>query len=157
MHHSSSDPPPARLVEAHPTLRRLTGQVVWCLLEESEAAPEDQRAFMDRYEAARAEALPLVAAALDPQRAPWVRIVADGPGPGCERCGALDGLVLRLDGPQALAWLPPWGLGCRARALPLDGEPGPDDRPVDRDQDPPRSRLLCGQWVLEHPWSREKG
>lgn len=151
---------PAALLEAHPTLRRLSGQVVWCLFEDAETPAAHAQAFLDRYEATKAEALPLLAAALaapdtpgGKDAAPWVRIRVDGPGPACAACAALDGRLLHLDGPGALAFLPPFALGCPARAERLPGAPGPGAPLVDRAAPSPHGRLLCGQWIFTHPWA----
>lgn len=151
---------PAALLEAHPTLRRLSGQVVWCLFEDAETPAAHAQAFLDRYEATKAEALPLLAAALaapgapgGEDAAPWVRIRVDGPGPACAACAALDGRCLRLDGPGALAFLPPFALGCPARAERLPGAPGPGAPLVDRAAPSPHGRLVCGQWIFTHPWA----
>jgi len=151
---------PAALLEAHPTLRRLSGQVVWCLFEDAETPAAHAQAFLDRYEAAKAEALPLVAAALAAPdapggegAAPWVRIRVDGPGQPCAACAALDGQCLRLDGPGALAFLPPFALGCPARAERLPGAPAPGAPLVDRAAPSPHGKLACGQWIFTHPWA----
>lgn len=158
-------PSPAALLEAHPTLRRLSGQVVWCLFEDAESPAAHAQAFLDRYEAVKAATLPLVAVALAAEArkpapendtadaAPWVRIRVDGPGPACAACMALDGRCLRLDGPGALAFLPPFALGCPARAERLPGAPGPGAPLVDRAAPSPHGRLVCGEWVFTHPWA----
>lgn len=151
---------PAALLEAHPTLRRLSGQVVWCMFEEADSPAAHAQAFLDRYEAVKAGVLPLVAAALEagePGRAedaaPWVRLRVDGPGTPCAACAALDGRCLRLDGPGALAFLPPFALGCLARAERLPGAPRPGEPLVDRASPSPHGRLLCGEWIFTHPWA----
>lgn len=148
----------AALIEAHPVLRRLTGQVIWVMFEEAEATPEAIQAFLDRYEQVKAETLPLVEAALDPGAAPLVRIETDGPGRRwCEHCARMHDKLLRLDGPQALAFLPPYSMGCRARAVAADDAAPDTQETVDRAADAPPGKLLCGEWVFSHPWDSETG
>ncbi len=117
-------PPAARLLDLHPLLRRLSGQAIWNLLEE-EGLSEDHIALaLDRFEAAKAACVDLLARAADPaQRAarPWV-LLRLAPGlPACPGCAALHHTVLAADHPDLAGLIPPFGLGC-ALAAELAGE-----------------------------------
>lgn len=152
-------PPQSALIEAHPTLRRLSGQVIWCMFEEADAALEDIQSFLDRYEAIKAHTTALVAKALDPAHAPLVRLTVSGPGPSCASCQRLHGTVLRLDGPEAVRFLPPFALGCRieAESVAQQDEAALAHLPrVDRQQSAPPCDLVCGEWIFSQVWHQDK-
>lgn len=91
-------PPAAHLLDRHPVLRRLSGQVIWRLLEE-EGLPETRIALaLESFEAAKAAHLDLLR--LDPA------------GPACAACAALRHGLLPAGHPDLAQIIPPYGLGC---------------------------------------------
>ncbi len=142
------------LARRHPLYARLSGQVVWRLLEEGELEPPRLAQLMDHYEAVRAQTLETLALFLGPEpgRPAFLRIVvaqAPTPAPICSQCQARAGKLVPADSPWLLDFFPPYSLGCRARAEAVfDAKP---DRGalVDLSQ-PPRRSLYCpSEWLFQ--------
>lgn len=149
--------PPA-LVDCHPLLRRLSGQVIWCMFEEYEADPADIDAFLQWYEARRAEALSLIARVQDPVPSGDIaalRIDVQNTPNTCDFCAALSGKYIDASDPDLPNLMPPYGLGCAARAVAVTPEDAAALDPADRitGEITPPCNLLCGDWIFTHPWS----
>ena len=106
-----------KLVDRHPLLARLTGQVVWNLAEEAGADDDECGLFMDHYVAWRGAALAVLERLRD---APGggLRLMVDDEdrAAACPECMALHGVVLSGTHPDLAAWLPPFSIGCHCRA-----------------------------------------
>jgi hypothetical protein len=119
-------PPAAQLLDRHPVLRRLSGQVIWRLLEE-EGLPEARIALaLESFEAAKAAHVELLRRSADPaERAarPWVLLRLAPGGPACAACAALRHALLPADRPDLAQIIPPYGLGCGlAASLAADAD-----------------------------------
>lgn len=103
----------------HPLFKRLSGQVIWALLEEAELDPDAIDAFMDRFEKLRAETLSLLDE-LDNEGGALEIVARNATCPACESCASLVGRCIPGDVPAPYSLMPPYGLGCRltARHLP---------------------------------------
>ncbi|MEW5774297.1 MAG: hypothetical protein AB1916_12325 [Thermodesulfobacteriota bacterium] len=150
-------PPAARLLDLHPVLRRLSGQVIFRLLEEEELPEERIAAALDCFEAAKAAHVDLLRRAADPaERAarPWV-LLRPAPGaPACAGCADLRHGLLAADRPDLAELLPPYGLGCGLSAdLAGDADLAgldPAPAPLDPARLPARS-LFCVCRGLDSP------
>jgi hypothetical protein len=153
------------LIARHPLFSKLSGQVIWLLFEEHDADPADIGAFMDHF-------MPHFTGQLDVLRRllehpdGWLRIRVSAP-PGaesdaaraaCPACAALDGSFLAASDPRLAAFLPPYSLGCRARAEFVDAAAFaaldaprllPPDAPT-----PPRELHCPSEWLFSHPWAK---
>ncbi|MGE4296588.1 MAG: hypothetical protein AB7E47_01045 [Desulfovibrionaceae bacterium] len=151
------------LLRRHPLFTRLSGQVIWLLFEEHGAAPDDIDAFMDQYVLWRDEQLGVFKRLLSTPDG-MLRIRADqtaalgAPCPApCPTCERLNGLLVAASDPRLLDWLPPYSLGCRARAtfVAADEPPG-GAAPIDTAATPPPRSLHCPSgWIFTHPWAKE--
>jgi len=153
-------PQAARLLDRHPVLRRLSGQVIFRMLEE-EGLPEARiGAALDCFEAAKAAHLELLRRAADPaERAarPWVLLRLDPAGPAepaCAKCAALRHALIPADRPDLAELLPPYGLGCGlAATLASDADLAgldPAPAPLDPARLPTRA-LFCAARGLDGP------
>jgi hypothetical protein len=118
--------PAARILDRHPLLRRLSGQVIWNLLEEEGRSEAQIAAALDSFEQAKAACVDLLRRAADPaERAsrPWVLLRLAPELPACPGCTALANTVLAADLPDLAELIPPFGLGCALTAsLAGDGD-----------------------------------
>lgn len=115
------------LLQLHPLLSRLSGQVVWCLLEERGVEPDAVHAFMDGFEALKRETSLLLEKLMQAKESIVLRIkpvVELEAYPLCPDCLLFSGMHLCI-GPDekeaALRFLPPFGLGCPLRAEIVEG------------------------------------
>ncbi|NJB67641.1 hypothetical protein GGQ74_001281 [Desulfobaculum xiamenense] len=149
--------PPA-IIESHPLVRRLSGQIIWCMFEEYDAAPEDIQAFLDLYDAERARALSAVSRIVAPtadDNTGGIMIRLRDTGHVCPFCEALNGRFLPVGHPELLHFLPPFGLGCAAYAEVLTREQVaalPAAQRIDTSLVPPCD-LTCGEWIFTRTWS----
>ncbi|MFW5733831.1 MAG: hypothetical protein ACOCWR_02115 [Oceanidesulfovibrio sp.] len=111
-------PESKQLLAEHPLFKRLTGQVVWTLLEEAGVDPGHIDPFMDRFEALKAETLAQLKT-LDEEGGALAIVEAPGAGPVCDGCARLAGHCIPGDVPDPIRLMPPYGLGCRLRARHL--------------------------------------
>ncbi|MHC1791685.1 hypothetical protein [Solidesulfovibrio sp.] len=139
-------PSPAKLLQKHKLLSKLSGQVVWNLAEEAGADASQLEAFMDFFEAQKARAVALLEALADDPDA-WLILELDEASPACPACTRLAGLAVPATHPDMPDYLPPFGLGC-----PLTGRPGrPDPAQVRAAASLPPApvhRLCCDQRPL---------
>lgn len=149
----------AHTVECHPLIRRLSGQVIWCMFEEYEADPDDIQTFLDTYEETKAHTLALIARIQDPvpdSDLAAIRIDVEDTGSTCEFCKSLHGKYFRTTHANAASLVPPFGLGCAAKATPISPEElaalAPEDE-LSEDIAPP-CNLICGDWIFTHKWSK---
>ncbi len=146
---------PATL-EAHPLLRRLSGQAIWLLLEERGVGEEAIGEFLDRWNARRAEALEALDRLLDPNgAAAGMRIVV--PEGACPDC-APAGLVVPAGHPFLAALCPPYALDCPARAEVLEtGHPDLARALAPDDPGPasPHGHLLCPHAPAGGDWPKD--
>ncbi|MEG6506986.1 hypothetical protein [Nitratidesulfovibrio sp. 1201_IL3209] len=138
-------PATGRLVDSHPLLARLTGQVVWNLAEEAGADDGECSLFMDHYVAWRGAALGVLERLRDAPGGGLRLVVDDEDRAGaCPECVALHGVVLPGTHPDLAAWLPPFSIGCHCRAEYVEATEmavaGPHLPPGLR---PPAHRLCC--------------
>lgn len=150
-------PTPASLLDRHPVLRRLSGQVIFRLLEEEGLDETRIAAALDAFEAAKAAHLNLLRRAADPaERAarPWVLLRLAPASPACAGCSILAHGVLPADHPGLAELLPPYGLGCALAAdLASDADLAgldPASRPLDPARLPART-LFCAARGLDRP------
>lgn len=107
-----------QLLAEHPLFKRLTGQVVWTLLEEAGLDPDAIDAFMDRYERLKAETIALIKE-LD-EEGGALQIIRDGSErSACDSCNLLVGHCIPGDVIHPIRLMPPYGLGCRLRVRHL--------------------------------------
>ena len=136
---------------AHPLVRRLSGEVIWLMLEEQGVPDAEIQAFMERWEKPMFTALHALDRLTAPGARGGIRILVPDAGAACARCAALDGLVVPAGHPSLAGLCPPFALDCPARAELL--EPGHPDfaRAMERALSPddpgpasPHGDLLCG-------------
>lgn len=146
----------AQLLDRHPLLRRLSGQIVWLMFEEHEAALDDIQAFLDGLQPVLRDAAELIAISLSGEQR-YARIKVAGAKVPCARCAAMAEKVIALHREGAERLLPPYGLGCplRAELIPSAQEPPGSDELLDPADGSPHGELLCGDWIFSHPWSRK--
>ncbi|SKA69295.1 hypothetical protein [Desulfobaculum bizertense] len=146
------------VVECHPLIRRLSGQVIWCMFEEYDANPGDIQAFLDRYDKRKTRTLEIIARAKsgDPTLA-GIRLELTLPAKACPICRRLSGKFIPVSDERFYSFLPPFGLGCAARAVALSPEELKEQKAEDSltDEELPPCELLCGDWIFTHPWSLE--
>ncbi|MBU1002218.1 MAG: hypothetical protein KKE73_06815 [Proteobacteria bacterium] len=146
----------AQLLDRHPLLRRLSGQIIWLMFEEHEAPLEDIQAFLDGLQPVLQESAELIAAALSGKEL-YARIKLAGKVTPCRKCAAMVEKVIALHQEGAERLLPPYGLGCplRAEIIPSAQEPPDNSELLDPAKGSPHGELLCGEWIFSHPWSRQ--
>lgn len=111
-------PEAKELMSRHPLFKRLTGQVVWTLLEEAGLDPDAIDAFMSRFEKLRAETLDLLDE-LDNEGGALEITEHSTICASCESCAGLVGHCIPGDVPDPIRLMPPYGLGCRLTARHL--------------------------------------
>jgi len=149
------------LLQQHPLFKKLSGQIVWYMFEER-GTPQDQiDAFFTHLEACRVETLEAMRRLLrheDDEEPRWMLVeVRQGAesAPPCARCRAMDGILIRADDPRLLEYLPPYSVGCRARALVVTAEHARERlaRNPRSLPSPPGHMLHCpSEWIFEHAW-----
>lgn len=107
-------------IEQHPMFRRLSGQVIWALLEENDASQEECGLFMDTFYE-RFQNLVRVLARTKSHPHGFIRIIAgpahdklhdEGPCTGCTGCDSLAGAIYPANMPNLIEHLPPYSIGC---------------------------------------------
>ncbi|BBD06760.1 hypothetical protein [Desulfovibrio ferrophilus] len=153
---SSNTPTTAQLLDRHPLLRRLSGQIVWLMFEEHDADPDDIQAFLDRMQPVMNGSAELIEAILSGEEL-YARIRRDGKGVPCEKCTAMEGKAIALHQEGAEQLLPPYGLGCplRAEIIPPGQRPPDEDELLDPAKGSAHGDLVCGDWIFTHPWGNE--
>ncbi len=141
----------AQFIEQHPMFRRLSGQVIWGLLEENDATQEECGLFMDTfYERFQTMVGALARTASHPSG--FIRITA-GPAhdalsahgdacQGCAGCETLAGTIYPASMPHLIAHLPPYSIGCSLGIKFLKVLPEFSDEQV-QDSPPQSTYQLC--------------
>ncbi len=101
--------------------RRLSGQVIWALLEENDASQDECGLFMDTFYT-RFQAMVRVLARTKSHPSGYIRITADKAHDGlatateacqgCVGCSSLVGTIYPASMPRLIEHLPPYSLGC---------------------------------------------
>lgn len=138
-----------RLRSIHPLYKRLSGDVVWVLLEEYGYDQSQCGQFLDQTIAQmhkilavmeKVEQVPGLACVYEK----WVD--KEGTCTVCDCCGFLEGKVVPGTGAAAFAFFPPFGVGCQMGCRVVHGqqalEPGKDLTPL-RPEDIPQHSLCC--------------
>ncbi len=99
-----------RLRNIHPLYKRLSGDVVWALLQENGFDDNVAGKLMD---AVLDEMHGVVAAMSAVERNPQMSLTLKAKGPVCERCAVFHGTVLSSVNPQWIDFLPPFAVGCQ--------------------------------------------
>jgi hypothetical protein len=149
------------LLDRHPVLRRLSGQIIWNLFEEYEVAPEAIDAFLRLYEETRRHVADTLRMA-DAKKAPnsCVIVQLSRRHNLCPACTAMEGIHIPLEHPHLAELLPPYGLGCAAFIRPEVVPPSQTENPGTETKSllyEPKitSKLLCGEWIFAYPWLKE--
>lgn len=152
------------LLLQHPLFKKLSGQIVWYMFEERDVPPEDVDSFFTHLEACRVETLDAMRHLLHPPSDDEsacllieVRQGREAPPP-CSRCKAMDGVVLPADHPRLLEYMPPYSVGCRARARVISSERGAKllEKQGNSLPEPPGYELHCpSEWIFSHDWSEQ--
>lgn len=152
------------LLQQHPLFKKLSGQIVWYMFEERDVPPEDIDAFFTHLESCRVETLDVMRRLLRPSSDTgevYLRVeVVQGKEapPPCSRCKVMDGIVLSASHPKLMEYMPPYSVGCRARARIIDGERAQAilERQGDSLPEPPEHQLHCPtEWIFSHKWDEE--
>lgn len=154
------------LLETHPLFRRLSGQIVWLLLEEQELSEAAIGAFLDRIEELRQATIQLmvdVAAGHGPAYLELVRGDGGNPlaaapeyarGETCADCARIAGRVIDTSAPDWQTLLPPYGLGCRLCARPWTRPEAPDTALLLSPAELPTPKLTCdSEWIFRTDWA----
>lgn len=143
----------AQLLDRHPLLRRLSGQIIWLMFEEHDIDPDVIQAFLDSMQPVLHDSAEIIEAAMSGEEL-YARITTTHDRIPCEGCAKMVGRAIALsrDGAETLL---PYGLGCPLRAEII---PPTQDAPAEKDLlDPaegsPHGHLLCGEWIFSHPWN----
>lgn len=153
------------LLQQHPLFKRISGQVVWLLFEEHHAPQAAVDAFFVDLETRRAETLDVMQRLLqatDADEPPClqIKVLHDvGDEPPCARCRAMADLVIPANHPRLMDYMPPFGLGCRARARYLGAQAARPFlvRQEGRLPNPPGHELHCpSEWLFRHDWGGER-
>lgn len=128
----------AQFIEQHPMFRRLSGQVIWALLEENDATQDECGLFMDSFYE-RFQNMVRVLARTQSHPNGFIRITAGQAHEklmrdakqgcaSCTACASLAGTIYPASMPQLIEHLPPYSLGCSLgieflKALPEVLEP----------------------------------
>lgn len=147
------------LSNLHPLFTRLSGQVIWLLMEEHDASSEDLNAFMDNVMAWRASHLQTMRSLLEDKKL-YMQITVDRIGDipkdqeACKTCEKLSGKIVSASHPDLIAMLPPYSLGCRCRGKVITEEELPDSPDFLMPEDCPRHSFMCPTgWFLSYPWA----
>lgn len=100
------------LAQRHGLLGILTGQVVWNLVEDAGATPDEVERFMDWYFTWREDLLDVLERISDTPTA-CVQLHVCNDAAACDACSALDGTLLSASIPDLIEKLPPFAIGCR--------------------------------------------
>ncbi len=126
-----------RLRAEHPLYTRLSGDVVWALLEEAGLDPEHCEVMMDEVLAAMNQTLKAMAA-VEQGSALALRLQLDEDA--CPHAAALNGAVINPANGDWKKALPPYAVGCSALGIAAD-VPGQD---AGQDLPPrPACGLIC--------------
>ena len=149
-----------KLSNAHPLFSRLSGQVLWVLMEEHGVSEADIDAFMDHAMQWRESHLTVMHDLLEhPEQYMQITIDTVEGLPqeqhACATCENLRGKVLPASHPDLIAMLPPYSLGCRARARMITKDELPDDAVEIQSSDCPAHNFMCNSgWFLTYPWAK---
>lgn len=132
-----------QLAELHPLFNRLSGQVIWTLLEDNDATPEEADLFMTRYFAWRDAVLDTMQRMYANPRG-FVVLRTQDCGRACPKCARLDGHYFSAAMPDLADHLPPFSIGCRCLPEYVDTLPeGATVSTPDIVSGAPRHRLCC--------------
>lgn len=149
------------LSNLHPLFTRLSGQVVWLLMEEHEASDEDLNAFMDSVMEWRTEHLKTMRALIE-DRSLYLEITIDhiehlaDKQQACATCQKLRGKIIAASHPDFIRMLPPYSLGCRCRGKILTATELPENPEFLSPEDCPKHSFMCPTgWFLDYPWANK--
>lgn len=150
-----------QLADAHPLFTRLSGQVIWLLMEENDADEADINAYMDNVMQWRESHLDTMRELLDNSEK-YMTIIID-PIDGltedqhaCATCEKLKGKIVPASHPDLIKMLPPYSLGCRARAKVINKNDLPEDAVMLTQEDCPKHSFMCSTgWFLNYPWAEK--
>lgn len=149
------------LSNLHPLFTRLSGQVVWLLMEEHDASSEDVNAFMDNVMAWRSAHLQNMRELLE-DNSLYMQITVDHIGDipvdqeACKTCEALNGKIIPASHPEIISMLPPYSLGCRCRGKIITKEELPDNPQLLSVEECPKHSFMCSTgWFLNYPWAEK--
>lgn len=151
------------LLDLHPLLSRLSGEVIWMLFEEEGVDASRIDSFFAFFEQELRETVELIRRLSAPENldAVFVRIERNpelaaiaGDIPACPTCAALAGKVIPAATPGLMRWLPPFSLGCRLRAVCISADEAANAQRLSLDASPPDIRLACESgWLFRTDWS----
>ncbi|SIN69723.1 hypothetical protein [Halodesulfovibrio marinisediminis] len=148
------------LSNLHPLFTRLSGQVIWLLMEENEASPEDLNAFMDNVMAWRSNHLQTMRNLIEDKKL-YMQITVDRiedipeDQEACTTCESLCGKIIPASHPDLIAMLPPYSLGCRCRGEIITESELPESPDFLTPEDCPKHSFMCSSgWFLNYPWAK---
>lgn len=112
----------ANIAARHGLLGILSGQVVWNLVEDAGASPEETEQFMDWYFSWREHLLETLQHIEDAPSGFVVFRVCKG-AEACDTCSTLEGVCVPASLPGLLEKLPPYAIGCRCLPVLYDSVP----------------------------------
>ena len=148
-----------KLSDAHPLFTRLSGQVIWLLMEENDVSETDINAFMDSVMEWRESHLDAMQELQEnPEKYMLITVdrIDDLPEDqhSCATCEKLNGKILPASHPDLIKMLPPYSLGCRARAKVISKKDVPQTAKEMRMEDCPKHSFMCPTgWFLNYPWA----
>ncbi|WP_430735090.1 hypothetical protein [Halodesulfovibrio aestuarii] len=150
------------LSNIHPLFSRLSGEVIWLLMEEHDASSEDINVFMDNVMAWRSAHLQNMRRLFENKEL-YLQITVDRVGDipadqeACITCEKLSGKIIPASHPDLISLLPPYSLGCRCRGKIItkaELPESPDYLPL---EDCPKHSFMCSTgWFLNYSWADKK-
>ena len=149
----------ATLSNLHPLFTRLSGQVIWLLMEEHDASSEDVNAYMDNVMAWKTAHLQTMRRVLEDNNL-YVQITVDHIGDiptdqeACKTCESLSDKIIPASHPDLISMLPPYSLGCRCRGKIITEAELPKKPDFLTPEDCPKHSFMCETgWFLNYPWA----
>ena len=112
----------ANIAARHGLLGILSGQVIWNLVEDAGASPDEVEQFMDWYFAWREHLLETLQR-IDEIPSGFVAFRVCKGAHACDACDALDGICVPASLPGLMEKLPPYAIGCRCLPESCDSVP----------------------------------
>lgn len=144
------------LLDLHPVLRKLSGQIIWHMFEEYDADPADIDAFLLLYEEARRQYVATLRAATTKTAAEMcVAVTLNRQHNICSHCSEINGIYIPLDHPSLASILPPYGLGCAAfiSSTPMRKDECKGEYVnMDASGSTMHKDFICGDWIFTEPW-----
>lgn len=147
------------LSNLHPLFTRLSGQVIWLLMEEHDASSEDVDAFMDNVMAWKSAHLQTMRRLLEDKKL-YLQIAVDriddipADQEACIKCESLSNKIIPASHPDLISMLPPYSLGCRCRGKIITEAELPESPDYLSLEDCPKHSFMCPTgWFLNYPWA----